>query len=75
MPTCLLEVDFFKTRRLELSNHDIYNDSVLKFYVGDKITLTCKSGFHSSEQSVTMVCDHRNSGSWDRDLPGECYSN
>lgn len=74
VPTCLLEVDSFKTRRLELSNHDIYNDSMLKFSVGDQITLTCKTGLYGLEQSVTMVCALRNNGSWDRHLPDECYS-
>lgn len=74
MPTCLLEVGFLKTRRLESSNHDKYNDSTLKFSVGDQITLTCKTGLYSSEQNVTMACANRNNGSWDRHLPEECYS-
>uniref|UniRef100_K1Q4H9 Limulus clotting factor C n=1 Tax=Magallana gigas TaxID=29159 RepID=K1Q4H9_MAGGI len=73
VPTCLLEVGSLKTRRLESSNHDKYNDSTLKFSVGDQITLTCKTGLYSSEQNVTMACAHRNNGSWDRHLPEECY--
>lgn len=46
---------------------------MLKFSVGDQITLTCKTGLYGLEQSVTMVCALRNNGSWDRHLPDECY--
>lgn len=72
MPVCLLEVNTTKTSLVASFRYDKINDSVLKFAVGDEITMHCNYGYKAVHPNFTMVCKDENNGSWSHD-PIECH--
>lgn len=72
MPVCLLEVNTTTTSLVASFRYDKINDSVLKFAVGDEITMHCNYGYKAVHPNFTMVCKDENNGSWSHD-PIECH--
>lgn len=72
VPVCLLEVNTTKTSLVASFRYDKINDSVLKFAVGDEITMHCNYGYKAVHPNFTMVCKDENNGSWSHD-PIECH--
>ena len=64
---CGIEEDVIATYEISSLNKYIHNNWLFK--VGDEITMACKSGYHTLEENVKLVCKAENNGSWSRNPP------
>ena len=69
VPMCGIEEDVIAMYEISSLNSYISNNWLFK--VGSEITMSCKSGYRTSEENVKLVCKAENNGNWSRNPP-EC---